>query len=331
MLRIGAIAAAVAASVLVSVATGAGGPRTGDVTCYAVGGPPPRGEAVVARGELGTLRARIAKLVRLCRPARRGSKATARRASLTCYRLQPRRALRRSLSVENAFGRQVLAVTRADSLCFPATSGPTALELLRGPDPVRLGNAFACYAASATAFRRRSVVVSDAFRARARLTVQRPSLYCAPADVRRGKRRTPRRDTAERLVCYAAGPGAAADRRTLALNELGLFELRVGRLMTLCLASTKAAPPPSKRFTLTVVVTGMGSVQSAPAGISCPADCDESYTAGTKVILAASGPASWTGCDSTTAISCTVTMTGDRAVTAAVTHPSAAPAAQARR
>jgi hypothetical protein len=143
---------------------------------------------------------------------------------------------------------------------------------------------------------------------------------CGPADLRRGKQRRRVRNAAARLVCYGATVSAAVARTTLVLNELGLFELRVRRLATLCLASVKVAPPPAQRFTLTVAVTGMGSVQSNPPGIACPSDCDEAYTAGTRVVLTSSGPAAWTGCDSVTATTCTVTMAKDRAVTAAVTH-----------
>lgn len=76
-------------------------------------------------------------------------------------------------------------------------------------------------------------------------------------------------------------------------------------------------------YTLTVGVTGSGSVSSSPAGISCGGDCSEAYTSGTSVTLtatAASGHtfSGWSGsgiaCSGTG--SCTVSMTAARNVTA---------------
>jgi hypothetical protein len=77
-----------------------------------------------------------------------------------------------------------------------------------------------------------------------------------------------------------------------------------------------------KRFTLTVSKTGlfggMGSVTSNPSGISCGADCSESYTSGTAVTLTASGTLfmGWTGCDSASDTTCTVTMSSAKSVSA---------------
>ncbi|MBL8329826.1 MAG: S8 family serine peptidase [Rubrivivax sp.] len=76
------------------------------------------------------------------------------------------------------------------------------------------------------------------------------------------------------------------------------------------------------RFTLSVSKsgTGSGTVSSSPAGISCGADCTESYVSGTSVTLtptAASGStfAGWSGaCTGTGA--CVVSMTAARSVTA---------------
>jgi hypothetical protein len=78
-------------------------------------------------------------------------------------------------------------------------------------------------------------------------------------------------------------------------------------------------------FALTVSKAGtaasLGTVSSAPAGISCGSDCSESYASGTSVTLTASAPAGavfagWGGACSGTASSCVVTMSAARAVTA---------------
>jgi len=87
-------------------------------------------------------------------------------------------------------------------------------------------------------------------------------------------------------------------------------------------ARTTTATFSALSFGLSVNVTGSGTVTSAPAGISCGADCSESYNSGTSVTLTAA-PASgnsftgWSGggCSGTGA--CTVSMTAARSVTAA--------------
>ncbi|TMK74425.1 MAG: hypothetical protein E6G48_03490 [Actinobacteria bacterium] len=78
-----------------------------------------------------------------------------------------------------------------------------------------------------------------------------------------------------------------------------------------------------KRFVLTVDKTGLvgsqASVTSSPPGIDCGADCAETYTSGTVVTLTA-GPGllfgSWSGCDSVSGTTCTVTMSATKSVTA---------------
>lgn len=78
--------------------------------------------------------------------------------------------------------------------------------------------------------------------------------------------------------------------------------------------------------TLTVSKTGSstGTINSVPSGISCGSDCTESYTSGPPVKLtatAASGStfSSWSGCDSTSSNTCTVTMSVNKAVAATFT------------
>jgi hypothetical protein len=77
------------------------------------------------------------------------------------------------------------------------------------------------------------------------------------------------------------------------------------------------------RFILTVEKPGIGSgtVTSAPGGINCRVACAASYEYGTVVTLTAT-PAlgsvfkGWSGCDTTSDQTCTVTIGADRWVTA---------------
>ena len=73
--------------------------------------------------------------------------------------------------------------------------------------------------------------------------------------------------------------------------------------------------------TLTVSVSGSGTVASSPSGISCPGTCLANFTQGTIVSLTASpssgnGLLAWSGACSGTG-ACTVTMNSSQAVTAA--------------
>ena len=73
---------------------------------------------------------------------------------------------------------------------------------------------------------------------------------------------------------------------------------------------------------LTVVRSGGGSGSVTASGIDCGLDCADDYAHGTVVTLTAAANfdstfQGWTGCDSVTANTCTVTMTTARTVTAA--------------
>ncbi|MDS4028665.1 MAG: hypothetical protein RKO66_01125 [Candidatus Contendobacter sp.] len=77
------------------------------------------------------------------------------------------------------------------------------------------------------------------------------------------------------------------------------------------------------RHALTVLKAGVGAgtVTSAPAGIDCGADCDESYPAGTVVTLSATAApgsafAGWSGACAGIATPCAVTMDAAQTVTA---------------
>lgn len=79
--------------------------------------------------------------------------------------------------------------------------------------------------------------------------------------------------------------------------------------------------PSATTYTLSVTKSGSGTVNSSPAGIACGADCSENYANGTAVTLTAT-PASgntfkgWSGACAGTSLSCTLSMTAARSVTA---------------
>src|SRR5207237_2736924 len=82
-------------------------------------------------------------------------------------------------------------------------------------------------------------------------------------------------------------------------------------------------------FTLTAGRSGLGTgtVTSSPAGINCGATCSASYNYNTVVTLTAA-PAvgslftGWSGCDSVSGLTCTVTMSAGRSATAAFPIPT---------
>ncbi len=73
--------------------------------------------------------------------------------------------------------------------------------------------------------------------------------------------------------------------------------------------------------TLTVSKNGTGTVTSSPTGINCGTDCSQSYSYNTEVDLTAEAGenyifSSWSGCDSSSGTSCSVTMSSVKNVTA---------------
>jgi Ca2+-binding RTX toxin-like protein len=67
-------------------------------------------------------------------------------------------------------------------------------------------------------------------------------------------------------------------------------------------------------YTLTVTSGGQ-VVTSQPDGISCPGDCTETYVTYTRVVLTVRpAAAGWAGCDTSSALSCSVSMSRDRTV-----------------
>ena len=66
---------------------------------------------------------------------------------------------------------------------------------------------------------------------------------------------------------------------------------------------------------------GLGTVTSAPAGINCGPACSASFVSDSPVTLTATAGADsiftgWTGCDSVSGATCTVSMTNARTMTA---------------
>ncbi|MBL9016925.1 MAG: InlB B-repeat-containing protein [Myxococcales bacterium] len=94
-------------------------------------------------------------------------------------------------------------------------------------------------------------------------------------------------------------------------------------VVTMSQARSVTATFALQQFVLTASVTGNGAIASSPAGISCGADCTESYTYGQVVTLTATAGtgstfAGWGGaCAGTT--SCAVTIDAAKAVTATFT------------
>lgn len=85
-----------------------------------------------------------------------------------------------------------------------------------------------------------------------------------------------------------------------------------------------ATKDPLSTYTLTVNISGVGTVTSSPAGITCPGTCSADYTASTQVNLTAT-PAStstftsWSGACTTATSTCNITMTQATSVTATFT------------
>lgn len=87
-------------------------------------------------------------------------------------------------------------------------------------------------------------------------------------------------------------------------------------------ASFGTTPPPSDHQ-LTVVTsgTGSGTITSSPAGITCGSDCTASFAEGAIITLTADAANNstfdgWSGACNDTSTTCTVTINGNRSVTA---------------
>jgi hypothetical protein len=90
--------------------------------------------------------------------------------------------------------------------------------------------------------------------------------------------------------------------------------------------SPPTVPPANNAsYTLSVSLVGTGTGSVSGSGISCPGTCLNNYASGTLVTLTATPSAGstfagWSGCDTTDADFCAVTITADRGVTAGFTR-----------
>jgi hypothetical protein len=87
-------------------------------------------------------------------------------------------------------------------------------------------------------------------------------------------------------------------------------------------ASTTLTVVGAANLTVFRTGAGTGTVTSNPPGINCGTDCSEVYASGTVVTLTASAAsgstfAGWTGCDTVSGTTCTVTVSSGRTATAA--------------
>jgi len=86
--------------------------------------------------------------------------------------------------------------------------------------------------------------------------------------------------------------------------------------------ASEGCPQGGATSSLSVGVTGTGTVSSSPAGITCGTICAAQFSTGTTVTLTAvpTSPATgvtWGGCDTSSATSCSVLIEADTVVNAA--------------
>ncbi len=123
-----------------------------------------------------------------------------------------------------------------------------------------------------------------------------------------------------------AASGWRFDSWSGACTGSGACSVRMDQARNVSARFVQAAPV---RYTLSVSVSGSGSVGSSPAGISCSAQCTASFDSGTAVTLTATPGngasfVGWAGDCAGTASTCTVTMTQARSVTASFAVAGAA-------
>jgi len=86
-------------------------------------------------------------------------------------------------------------------------------------------------------------------------------------------------------------------------------------------------------YTLSVNRAGQGTVASSPPGIQCGTDCSETYNGFITTLTLTATPdpgwqlSSWSGCDSVSGATCTVSMSSNRSVTVVFTSQPPPPSA----
>jgi hypothetical protein len=171
-------------------------------------------------------------------------------AHLTCYELkeiggQPP-FQRRDVLVEDQFGRLILSVEKAQTLCVPSEKDHVASEL-------NLDH-FQCYKAKMVeqpgdddddddddlpgVFEPRVVTLTDQFGS-AQVTVVEPEALCNPVD----KNSEGILDPETHLTCYKITQGIDAGRNAAIENQFGPLTLNVKKAETLCVPSSKTDLP----------------------------------------------------------------------------------------
>ena len=121
------------------------------------------------------------------------------------------------------------------------------------------------------------------------------------------------------------GPANVPVMRLFWLNDTTLVAATHGRGMY----TANVSMPSGNSLSVQLAGTGVGTVSSVPAGITCGTTCSASFSPGTSVVLtavAASGSSftGWSGqCAGSATPTCTVAMTEARAVTATFTASAA--------
>ncbi len=96
-------------------------------------------------------------------------------------------------------------------------------------------------------------------------------------------------------------------------------------LITACGSDDGSVTPPGVNQTLTIQITGSGTVVSQPEGLNCSANCSAEFAGGTQVTLTSSPSAGsaftgWSGACSGAATTCTVSLDQAQSVTATFTR-----------
>jgi uncharacterized repeat protein (TIGR01451 family) len=114
------------------------------------------------------------------------------------------------------------------------------------------------------------------------------------------------------LTIVAAPVSSGSLNNTAVVTEMGQLDFNPANNIASIITNVQAA------LSVSVSGTGGGTVISAPSGINCGTTCLAGFDAGTLVTLTASPDAGyaarWSGCDTATGNSCTVTMSGSKSV-----------------